>query len=530
MKKILTKVLKWYLLETACFLIVSVLISAVPYIEKEFIESFMDSTLSGRRILFLILSFSVIVLLYLLLNYIGIIFAFKGSAGFEREIRNKCFSNLLRSGKRAYAEGEKDNLIQAMTAEIGQLDSDLIRSYICIIQSVLQIVVYALFIFFFIDRAISGIVLALGLLGVFLSRFLNNDASRKRDAYLQENKLYIGFLRQILSGLSIVRQNNRASIVQENQKHTRNVAEKRLGFGKAKALLLSLTNGISYFILLLFFICVVLLAYHGFATIAVAVISFGYIDLVMEPINAVFDSIANIKTAAGLQEKFETMLSDKQGAQYVSSCISQIAAEDVSYAVEQKLILKPITEQFDTHSQHLVEGVNGSGKSTFLKLLANILHPTGGTLKINGNLVLSDTIYDDIYYVNQDAIVFPASFSDNVTVFGAYAIEKLDAFRFYHSDFAEMIKRCPDCQVLSGGEKQFLSLCRALICGAAWLLLDESFSSMDQSLEQSILQEIIEKGYHIIYVTHGSRHIQLFTKTTHVMDPNQNKGEHENEI
>lgn len=530
MKKILSKVVKWYLLETACFLIVSVLVSAVPYIEKEFIESFMDSNLSGKRILLLILAFAAIVLLYLFFDYFGIVFVFKGSAGFEREVRNKCFSNLLRSGTRACGEEEKDNLIQAMTAEIGQLDSDLIRSYICIIQSVLQIVVYALFIFFFIDRAISGIVLALGLLGVFLSRFLNNDASRKRDAYLQENKLYIGFLRQILSGLSIVRQNNRTNIVQENQKRTRSVAEKRLGFGKAKALLLSLTNGISYFILLLFFICVVLLAYHGSVTIAVALISFEYIDLVMEPINAVFDSIANIKTVKGLREKFEVMLSDKQGAQYVSSRINQIAAEDVSYAVEQKLILKPITEHFDTHNQYLVEGINGSGKSTFLKLLANILHPTGGTLKINDNPVLSDTIYNDLYYVNQDAVVFPTSFSDNVTVFGAYDIQKLDKFRFYHSDFAEKIKCCPNCQVLSGGEKQFLSLCRALICGAAWLLLDESFSSMAQSLEKSILQEIIEKEYHIIYVTHSSRHIQLFTKTTHVTEPNQNKGDFEHEI
>lgn len=531
MKQLLAKVYKWFLLETVCFLIVTIAISAVPYIEKVLIESLESDQLTEQKALMLVVAFVAVVLCYLFFNYIAIVFAFKGSAEFEREVRNKCFSNYLKSGSKVCTEEEKDQNIQAMTTEIGQLDVDLIRSYVGIVQSILQIIVFVTFIFFFINREIAGIALCLGAFGVFLSRVLETNASQKREAYLHENKLYIGFLRHILSGLSIIRQNNLSNILEENRKRTRAVEGKRMLYGRSKALLLSLSNGISYFTLLLFFICVVVLAYFGQLTVAIAVISFGYIDLLMEPINSIFSFIATLKSVQDLKKKFDLMLADTQGVQYDSTEIRQIAVEKLSCSVEEQQILRPITEVFDSQKQHLIVGANGSGKSTLLKILSNIMQPTDGSMTINQSPVSPNVSYNDLYYVAQEAIVFPTSFTANVTVFGAYEIDRLKHFQFYHTPIAQKIINCEDCQVLSGGEKQFLSLCRAIISGARWLLLDESFSNLSASLEKSILQELVEKGYHIIYITHGDQHLHLFQNVIHVKEPDDHKnGENKYEV
>lgn len=511
MSEILKKLKKNYFFEILCFIVVTLCISMIPYIEKNFIEAFTESRLNTKSAILLISAFAASVLIYLFFNYLTILLAFKSSALFEKEVRDRYFTCVLSRGTRSVSEDAKDESIQALTTEVNQLESDYIRPIICIIQCVLQIVTYIVFIYIFINAYIALLVGVLGAIGVLLSRSTKNDAAKKREYYLTSNSHYVGFIRQILSGLSIVRHNNIPFINSKNQEYTTDVSNKRVGYGKSKALLLSLNNVISYLAMLLFFICVVVLAYKGKITIAVAVVSFGYIDLVMEPISAVFDSIASFKTSEQLKIKFDALLASNQTATYCDNQVQTIGVRNLYFTVENRNILNDVSLMFDDQNQYLIHGSNGSGKSTLLKILSNNTSASAGNVIINGQPVVQNLFYNDIYYISQHPIVFPTSFAENVTVFGSYDIRQLDKFSFMKLSFMQRIIKCPDCQILSGGEMQMVSLCRALICGAKWIFMDESFSGVAESAEKDIICEIAEKGYHILYVTHGHQYRDVFS-------------------
>ena len=161
-------------------------------------------------------------------------------------------------------------------------------------------------------------------MGVFLTRRIKNDASMKREAYLAANSGFIGFIRQILSAVSLVRQDNIDKVFKKEAFYSYTTAEKRLAYGRSKAALLSLNNGIGYIIMLLFFVAIVFLSYFELITVATAIVSFGYIDLVMEPISSILDSIAQKRTATHLRLKFDEYLLETDSIKSDCSTVQSI--------------------------------------------------------------------------------------------------------------------------------------------------------------------------------------------------------------
>lgn len=503
MKKILLK-LKWlYIFDTLCFVITVACIAMIPYVEKRFIEMFTAHNLNVANIIYLISLFAGLVLAYLIFNYLSIVFDFKRSVAFEKEIRDGYFRSLLTGRERIWEEEKKDEHIQTLTTEITQLEDDYLTPVLNTIQGVLQIVTYAVIIFVLIDAYIALGVLVLAVLGVAASRSVKNNASKKREEYLVSNAGYIGFIRQLLSGFTAIRQNNMKKVSDREEEYSAQTAFKRLRYGKSKAFLLSFNNVVSYFALLLFFAFVVCLSYAGVISVAVAIVSFGYIDLVMEPINAILDSVACLKTSVHLKKKIESRIMGKAEVDYRQDSVINMEVEHISCVREEKAILSDFSYSFETGKSYLLCGPNGSGKSTLLKTLSGVFPVSEGKILVNKKPVPNGTIYSDIYYIDQSAIVFRASFEENVTMFGSYDMGRLREFEFMKLEVMKKISDCADCEVLSGGEKQLVSLCRALISGARWILMDETFSGVSNAIEDKMIEEILSKDYNVIYITHN---------------------------
>ena len=67
-----------------------------------------------------------------------------------------------------------------------------------------------------------------------------------------------------------------------------------------------------------------------------------------------------------------------------------------------------------------------------------------------------------------------------------------------------------DCTKLSGGEQQIVALCRAIASGATTLLIDEAFSALDVQKRLSIINELKNKNYFLIYVSHNIKDKEMF--------------------
>ena len=153
-------------------------------------------------------------------------------------------------------------------------------------------------------------------------------------------------------------------------------------------------------------------------------------------------------------------------------------------------------------------GSTGSGKTTLVNLIPRFYDASAGEVLVDGVNVRDydlDTLYGKISYVSQKAVMFSGTIAENVA-FGANAEpEKLDrAIEISRSaDFVSELGEGTDAYVarggtnFSGGQKQRLSIARALCRDAEILIFDDTFSALDfktdRQLRDALKSETEEK-------------------------------------
>ncbi len=178
-------------------------------------------------------------------------------------------------------------------------------------------------------------------------------------------------------------------------------------------------------------------------------------------------------------------------------------------------------------------GASGSGKSTLLALIAGLLKPQQGFIKLNGQSMFGSDpkIWvpphkRHIGLVFQDGQLLPHLTVRKNLLYGYNNINA--AQRRFHLDaimelleIGHLLERRPGN--LSGGEKQRVALGRAVLYSPELLLLDEPLSALDERLKQQILPFFLriytECKIPMVYVTHALSELQFLTNHyLHVRD------------
>ena len=176
-------------------------------------------------------------------------------------------------------------------------------------------------------------------------------------------------------------------------------------------------------------------------------------------------------------------------------------------------------------------GPNGSGKSTLIRLLDLLEKPDRGTIYFDGKNILDAktdkfAIRKKMAVVFQEPLLFNTSVYSNIIMglkFRAVALyevrDRLDYF-IQKLKIGHILGR--SIKNLSGGEKQRVSLARALILDPKLLLLDEPLANIDQQSRESLridLFEVLKKyGKSIIYVTHDRNEAMVLADHMAVMN------------
>lgn len=183
----------------------------------------------------------------------------------------------------------------------------------------------------------------------------------------------------------------------------------------------------------------------------------------------------------------------------------KIVIKDVNFGYEKDIeILHNINMVIEPNKTTAIVGFSGSGKSTLINLLLRYYDVNSGSIKIDGQdlrEVKVESLRKNISLVSQDVIMFDDTIRENIK-FGMENVsdEKIievaklaaaDDFirnqpNGYDTIVGEMGKN------LSGGQKQMISIARAMLKNAPILLLDEATSSLDSKSESQV-QNSLEK-------------------------------------
>ena len=214
----------------------------------------------------------------------------------------------------------------------------------------------------------------------------------------------------------------------------------------------------------------------------------------------------------------ENEIKDNQEAKPLKIKNSEITFKDVnfSYEVKEGSTLNSVNLEFKGGKMTSLVGHSGSGKSTILNLIPRFYDIQSGVIMIDGQSIYKSTIKSirkEISMVSQETTLFDDTIKNNIK----YAREDADDEEVYKvaklSFCEEFINKLPNKFEtligengvrLSGGEKQRLSIARAMLKKSSIILLDEATSSLDSETESKIQEalKILTKDKTTIVIAH----------------------------
>ncbi len=201
----------------------------------------------------------------------------------------------------------------------------------------------------------------------------------------------------------------------------------------------------------------------------------------------------------------------------------EIVFENVSfkYPGSKDYALKNINIRITKHEKLAVVGLNGAGKTTFVKLLLKLYRPTEGKIYINGtdiNTINTKRFYEQFAPVFQDMECYAFSLAENISMKPSDKTDKQLAEEclvkaglgdklktLEHGVDTPMLKVLAEEGLeLSSGEKQKLALARAIYKNAPMVVLDEPTAALDAMAESRMYEQFdsLIEGKPAVYISH----------------------------
>ena len=209
---------------------------------------------------------------------------------------------------------------------------------------------------------------------------------------------------------------------------------------------------------------------------------------------------------------------DKKGSKELIVDKGEIDFEKINfnYSKDGTLILDSVNLIIPGKKMTALVGHSGAGKSTILNLIPRFYDSNSGDIKIDKQSIYNSSIFSlrkNISLVSQDTTLFDDTIFNNIAYANTNAsiaqIKEAAEYSFA-SEFIEKLPNKYDTLIgengvrLSGGEKQRLSIARAILKKSPIILLDEATSSLDAETENKIQKAIgfLTKGRTTIVIAH----------------------------
>lgn len=417
------------------------------------------------------------------------------------------------------------NLTSTVTTTIGDVENNAPSVLITVVHGLIHVTVITIVLFFFDWRigllACAGILLFL-LCNSFLQK-KSQELSPKRQAAQEE---LVSATIEYIRGMSIVKSFNLGG--NANQKMKQAVEKSRaqntkletvfVPYGMLQQLMLRLTSVAIMFCSILFYL-------QGSMTLVYCLIMCVASFLIFSELEAAGGKSFALRLIESSIDKVnaidDTPVMDLSGKE-ITPNNTTIELQDVGFSYGEHRILNHVNLTIPANSTTAIVGPSGSGKTTLCNLIARFWDVDEGSIKLDGIDIREyklDSLLSNISMVFQNVILFADSIENNIK-FGKPDATHEEVVRAAKSacchDFIMSLPNGYETIIgengatLSGGEKQRISIARAILKDAPIIILDEATSSVDPENEAE-LQNAIEKltkNKTVIIIAHRLKTVQ----------------------
>jgi ATP-binding cassette subfamily B protein len=262
-------------------------------------------------------------------------------------------------------------------------------------------------------------------------------------------------------------------------------------------------------------VCVVgaSLVLHGKTDIGTIVAFMIYIRLFTNPLSQMAQAFTQMQTTAAATERVfelleeEEMSDESHKTAVLTDVKGNVTFEHVHFGYnEERTIINDFSAEVKAGQKVAIVGPTGAGKTTIVNLLMRFYELNGGAIKIDGiptSELRRENVHDQFCMVLQDTWLFEGTIRDNI-VYSKQNVSDEEVIRACKAvGLHRFIMTLPngydtvlgDKASLSAGQKQLVTIARAMVEDAPLLILDEATSSVDTRTEV-IIQEAMDKLMH----------------------------------
>jgi ATP-binding cassette, subfamily B, multidrug efflux pump len=446
---------------------------------------------------------------------------------FVFSIRTKLFSHLQSLSIDFFEQNQVGKLLTRLTSDIEALSETFSSGLVGGTNDIFCLMGIIIFMFY-IDWKLALIQIILLPILILLTKLFEKDYQKanleSRKQLGQLNSLF----QESLLGLKVIK------LFNQFRNLSREFAEVTLQYIKANnkyifadSLFSAVIELISILAIILVIISTLIFLKNGFHISAGKLIAFvGYTQILFGPIRSLSEKFSVFQSGFTAANRISELLSTEN--KFLINNIASTKAfperlnlkfEQVyfKYKAEGNYALENISFNLEEGHSLGIVGQTGSGKSTLIKLLCRFYDPTQGKIIIeNTDLTELDpsVIRQNILMIPQRSFLFSGSIKDNLllnkTDFSDQQLKNIAE----ETGLLELISNLKDGfntelreggVDLSSGQKQLISLTRALIQNSKVLILDEATASLDAYTEQIVtkaVQKIIHSGKTVIFIAH----------------------------
>ena len=495
---------KWFLISMISMVILSAYNLIISWLLQKIIDlaAGIDKTPFYQLALVSLLSFLVFIVFYFIFRYAHPKFLQTLSTSYKELL----FSKILRNNSRTVSEIGSGQFLSKLSNDLKSIEENYFDFYITLIDIGISFV-GAIVLMLWYSPVLTMVAIALSILPLLASIPASKEITKTEKNLSKKNADFMEFMRDTLSGYSVIK-NFQAEFELENRFHEENVKIEKAKFLRrfAEENINLLSTAASVVMRLGVFLFGAWLSLsNSHVTPGIVLVFLQLLTFVITPIEKIPSLFANRKAARSLIAQTEELFYEKDDEQEkleINTLKSAIEVQNLSFSYENtEKALQAVSLTFHAGKKYAIVGASGSGKSTLFKLLTKYSSDYDGNILFDGidlrNITYS-SLSQIISVVQQNVFVFHDSIYNNICLYKSIPEEKID-YVIQKSGLSSLIQQkgknfsCgANGNKLSGGEKQRISIARALLRNTSILLMDEASSALDEKTVDEIMHSILD--------------------------------------
>lgn len=453
-------------------------------------------------------------------NYLAMYFITFLRNGVLKDIRNELYKKTVELPLSYFSEKRKGDTMARISTDVLEIQHSflsilelIVREPLMILFTILTMLLISLklTIFVFIFIPISG----------FLISLIGKKLKKHSDKVQQEQGFFLSIVEETLGGLKVIKGFNAEKIFGKKFQES---TSRFYSFSNALLNRQNLASPTSEFLGIT--VISVLLWYGGQMVLVeksldpgLFIVYMGLAYNILTPAKAISKASYGVKRGNAAAERVLEILNtisplqDHPNAKEKKEFTSDISIENISFKYEDEYVLNDFSLKVPKGSSVALVGQSGSGKSTIANLVTRFYDVNKGSIKID-DVDIKDltkhSLRDLMGLVTQDSILFNESIKNNLLVGDPTASDEEIIKALKIANAWEFVKDLPagietnigdSGNKISGGQKQRLSIARAVLKNPPIMILDEATSALDtesERLVQSALENMMKNRTSIV--------------------------------